>query len=264
MLTRNAISLGSNPQRFMGAALAVVVHRGEMGRNGSLRNIWAGQATVISGASIADTAAYPNGYEPPGSWCMAPKGGGLSCYNNISGEGSLTITSLSMGQAVDAALTGSGTISAASLSLIIQLAATLAGIGSLTSSLQAVASLAGALTGTGTISAANMSLIVSMASAMVGSGDLDATLRGTGNMSADIVVTGDILSTANVGAAVWAEILETGYTAEHILRIIAAATAGETSGGAAGFTARNLANTQNQIVGTADSSGNRTPTSYGT
>jgi len=61
----------------------------------------------------------------------------------------------------------------------------------------------------------------------------------------------------------WTEELEAGFTSSRILRIIAAAVAGETAGGPAGFTARNLSDTADQIVGTATPDGNRTPTSYG-
>jgi hypothetical protein len=57
--------------------------------------------------------------------------------------------------------------------------------------------------------------------------------------------------------------LETGFDVGRALRIIAAAVAGKTSGGPAGFSARNLSDTTDQIVGTATSDGNRTPTSYG-
>jgi hypothetical protein len=57
--------------------------------------------------------------------------------------------------------------------------------------------------------------------------------------------------------------LEAGFDVGRALRVIAAAVAGKTTGGPAGFTARNLSDTEDQIVGTATSDGNRTPTSYG-
>ena len=203
MLTRNGLNLSGNPNRFLGAASVLVVNRANWGTNGSIRNIWAGQATVIGGNSIADTAAYPNGHEPPSSFVMAPKGGGLSCYNNIEGEGDLDITSLTMGVALSSNLTGSGTISSSTLSLIVQLAAAITGDGSLTANMQAVAALTAALSGSGDVTASNLSLIVSLLAALTGAGDLTATLRGTANMEADIVVTGDVLSTANVASAIW-------------------------------------------------------------
>jgi len=137
---------------------------------------------VIAGASIADTAAFPNGYEPPGSWLIAPKGGGLSSYNSINGTGEIT-ASLTMGKALAAALTGSGTIS--------------------TATLQAIAGLSAALSGSGSISAAALSLIVSLEADLTGSGTLTAALRGTASLEADITVTGTGITNESIRDAVW-------------------------------------------------------------
>lgn len=63
---------------------------------------------------------------------------------------------------------------------------------------------------------------------------------------------------------VWAAVLETGFSASRLVRIIAAAVAGRSTGGPGGFTARNLADDQDQLTGTADTDGNRTPSSFGT
>lgn len=57
--------------------------------------------------------------------------------------------------------------------------------------------------------------------------------------------------------------IEPGFDLARTLRIIAAAVAGKTTGGPAGFTARNLGDTTDQVTGTATEDGNRTPTSYG-
>lgn len=56
---------------------------------------------------------------------------------------------------------------------------------------------------------------------------------------------------------------ETGYPQPRVLRIIAAAVAGKTSGGPAGFVARNLTDTADQIAGSSDASGNRSSAVYG-
>lgn len=64
-------------------------------------------------------------------------------------------------------------------------------------------------------------------------------------------------------ADVWAAVLETGFSASRLIRIIAAAVAGKSTGGPGGFTARNLPDTQDQLTGTADTDGNRTPSSFG-
>ncbi len=68
----------------------------------------------------------------------------------------------------------------------------------------------------------------------------------------------------DIATAVWEEVLETGFSASRIARTTASAVAGKTSGGPSTFTARNLSDTQDQITGTADASGNRSTATYGT
>jgi hypothetical protein len=57
--------------------------------------------------------------------------------------------------------------------------------------------------------------------------------------------------------------VEPGFDQARVLRIIAASVAGKTSGGPAGFIARNLGDTTNMIAGTSDASGNRSDAIYG-
>ena len=81
-----------------------------------------------------------------------------------------------------------------------------------------------------------------------------------------VSVVGEVVGHFSIGkqaAAVWEEVLETGFTADRLLRIVAAAAAGKVSGGPGSPVFRNVADTQDQVTGTADSSGNRTAASYG-
>lgn len=66
-----------------------------------------------------------------------------------------------------------------------------------------------------------------------------------------------------VADAVWAKALETGFSADRILRIVASAVAAKVSGGPGSPVFRNLQDTADVITGTADASGNRTAASYG-
>lgn len=70
-------------------------------------------------------------------------------------------------------------------------------------------------------------------------------------------------SASSVADAVWAKELEPGFSAARELRVAAAAVAGKTSGGPAGFVARNLSDTANQVTGVADPDGNRDGVGYG-
>ena len=122
--------------------------------------------------------------------------------------------------------------------------------------------------------------------ALTGSGDLDALIRAFGDMSVDIVVTGAGLSTQSIANAVWAAVasanndagtmgeklndagsagnpwntlIEAGLTAEQLLRIIAAAVAGASSGAPNGpIIFKGLDGTTDRITGDIDAYGNRT------
>jgi hypothetical protein len=113
------------------------------------------------------------------------------------------------------------------------------------------------------------------------------TLTGTGALDADIVVTGTGLTTANVGEAVWSaiaalnnttgtmgeklndagsaanpwtEVIESGYTAAEILRLIAAVVQGDATGlEDASVTFKSIDGTTNRITAT-QASGTRTIT----
>jgi hypothetical protein len=264
MLLRNGSSLGSGPGVHSGASpIGVCLPNGS--RAGTRLGFYAGEGTSNgAGDSLADKSGFPNGYGFDG-WLCPVKGGGMSVYNTITGSGTVTAAHLSMGKALAAALSGAGTISAASLSLIVQLAAALAGSGTISSAtLQAVTSLAAALSGSGSVSAASLSLIVSLDADLSGVGGISAAnLRGTASLEADLTALGDLLTSSNVGQLVWAQILEAGFDASRILRIIAAATAGKVSGAPGDEVFRNLGDTKDMIAGTSDEDGNRDSATYG-
>lgn len=100
-------------------------------------------------------------------------------------------------------------------------------------------------------------------------GDVDtsgiAVFHATGTAADPGDVMVEVIDTDffTAAAGVWAAILEGAFTAGRILRIIAAGVAGKDSGGPGGPVFRNLADTQDQITGTADASGNRSAATYG-
>lgn len=283
MLIANGIRLASsNPMRTMGGASAYSIERSRYGMNGALNNFYAGDATQLAGASIANKSAFPVGYVHPYCWHPAMKGGGLAC-RVITGTGEVTDANGANGYNIDADLTGTGDITDAIGSLILSAVASLTGSGDVEGTMAGVIEAAASLTGSATMAAA-IGAVVEMLASLSGSGDLTATgteayqsmfanITGSGSvagdatalgaMASEITVTGDLLSTANVGDAVWSTLLEAGFTASQIVRIVAAATAGASSGGPGSPVFRNLGDTQDQISGTADSSGNRSGITYG-
>ena len=126
-------------------------------------------------------------------------------------------------------LTGEGVLEAIG-GLIVQLVADVTGSGTVSAAnLQAFLAAVAALTGSGDL-AGTRSALGALLSALSGSGAIDLTPAAIGELDADLVVTGTGLTTANVGAAVWARVIEAGFTAEQVLRILAAVNAGDATG----------------------------------
>lgn len=151
--------------------------------------------------------------------------------------------------------------------------------------------MAATLQGSGEISDASLGLIVDMAGTLAGSGAVTGNLTGIASLAAEITSTGEVLSTANVGAAVWnglatayndagtmGELLnnsgaganpwtteiETGVTMLQALRAIFASTGGKVSGaGTTTITFRNaVVDSKDRIVATVDEDGNRSAITY--
>lgn len=248
-------------------------------RTGATRNLAAGNGVTNQ------QAGYPYGQRHPQTWSMPQKAGALSTYQNVTGDGSIVASALAV-KLAEADLTGTGELDAIG-GLVVQLLADLIGSGEISDAdlkafLQAVASL----TGSG-VAAGTRTGIGALISALTGDGTAETSVAtGTGELDADLVVTGTGLTTGNVGAAVWAalaaannvtgtmgeklndagsgsnpwtEVIESGFTAAEILRILAAVLAGEVSGAGSGTeTFVGIDGTTDRVVSTVDTSGNRT------
>lgn len=78
------------------------------------------------------------------------------------------------------------------------------------------------------------------------------------NNSAGLIVAG-----GGGGGASWDDEIEDGYTAARMLRIIAAAVAGKSSGGPTNPAFRNVSDTEVQVSGVVNENGDRTGLIYG-
>jgi hypothetical protein len=74
---------------------------------------------------------------------------------------------------------------------------------------------------------------------------------------------GLIVSEGGSGGASWQDEIEPGFTAARMLRIMAAAMAGVSSGGPGSPVFRNLSDSQDQVTGTVTSVGDRSDVTYG-
>ena len=69
---------------------------------------------------------------------------------------------------------------------------------------------------------------------------------------------GEKLNDAGSAANPWTEVIESGYTAAEILRLLASVAVGRTSGQPTAPVFRDIANTKDRITATVDDNGNRT------
>jgi len=251
VLIGNYSVLGKNPGRSIGGgAIGLGMNRGDSNKTSMSRG-------VFNAVDWEPKSGLPDGYRIPYAWVMPQTAGGLSARNNVTGVGTISTTALAV-RLAQANLAGSGDLTAIG-GLIVQLIADIAGSGEISDAdlkafLQAVASIGGS----GGISDAEASGLGELIAAMTGLGTAaGSTATGIGELSADLVVTGTGLTTGNVGAAVWAaiasanntagtmgeklndagsasnpwtEVIESGYTAAEILRLLAAVAQGDASG----------------------------------
>lgn len=256
MLLGNYQVLNRSPGRFLGGPSPSDNPPNWYGA-GAMRNYG-----LQDRADAADELfGMPNGTEAPYSYLLPIRSGNMASTTLVTGNGNIDSGNLAMGLACDGLLDGDGDITDAGLGLIVSMLADLAGSGSLSADLQAVLAMAADLAGSGEIVAA-LTAIGNFAASLSGSVVVSASMTGPASFSASISVTGELLTTANVADAVWKAIAEAGFSYDEVIRIIAAATAGASSGGPGSPVFKALDGTTARISGTANSSGDRSSITY--
>jgi len=234
--------------------------------------------------TVLSLAAFPQGYYAPAVYYMALTAGAL-VSRLATGSGDL-IAAITEGRNITADLVGSGNITNALAGLIISMTADLVGSGDITDAeANAIAVCVADLTGSGDITDATLTALGNLVAALTGTGDVTAAvLTAIGSMSADINVTGDLLTSSNVAEAIWGAfsatyneadtfgyllnnvgaganpwtaIIEAGYTAEEILRLMAAVLLGDSTGLPDAPVFKGLDGTTDRVSGDLDSDGNR-------
>lgn len=198
---------------------------------------------------FAATTSAPDGY---GIRAMVPARvpGGMSTALTGSGQagGPAILALLAL-----ATLSGSGGVTGLG-GLIVNLAATIAGSGGISSAaaqafLNLIATISGgggvtgAATGRGALAATVSGTGGAVGSTATGIGNIGATLRGYGDLTPE-----------GLRDAVWGAILESGYSAEELLRILTAVAAGKTDINTSGpnpvVTFRGLGDTTDRVTAT--------------
>ena len=179
--------------------------------------------------SMSRLSGIPSGHLSPSAWVLPQVGGGMSSHNytlidvdasgagaegiNIAGATEFSVTASAIGRLIASAI-GAASFQITADGTII---ATLGAPGSASLAISASASIEalGFLVGEATAS-----VTASIVSYATGSMDGTAYLAGE-----SAPVTPD-----NVALAVWAKVVEAGFSAEQMLRIIAAQAAGSATG----------------------------------
>lgn len=249
MLIGNAMRQSYSPAVRLGAASAYVVDRSAWAQPGARRNFYAGEATVIAGASIANKVAWPAGYLHPGAWMLPIKPGGMAA-TVIEGEGEISACNLAGGINGAADLSGSAVLACAA-GLIVSILADLTASATLTADVLAKLNIVADLSASGDLVATATGLGWILAD-LTGDAELAATLTALGELAADITVTGSTLTTANVADAVWNAIAESGLSYQEVVRLLLAVAAGKSTivdlgGGNAEVAFRDVADTKNRV-----------------
>jgi len=203
---------------------------------------------------VYSLVATPVGSNPEYSFYPPQTAGGMALRSISSGNLTATLIPEEL-MSID--FTGSGNLDATA-SLTIAMLCAMTGNGNLTADIVGVLNASVDFNGSGNLSA-DIKGIGDMTIDMLGSGNIEAVIAGYGNMSIDITVTGTGLTTANVGNAVWAELLEGNYTAKQCMELLTAIAAGKTTivdlgGGLATVTFRDVNDTTNRVVAEMDNS----------
>lgn len=174
----------------------------------------------------------------------------------LTATGDVT-ASLSAILAALADLTASGTVTSAAAFSLIEAVAAIAGSGSVSADAAAIGIIASALAASGNLTA-SMTAFGHFSASLLGSGGVSsAGSTAYATISAGINVTGDLLSSANVGSAVWQSLIEGGFSAQDILKILAAVAVGKTDiavGGSTTVTFRDVGDTHDAVVATMSGS----------
>lgn len=270
-LVGNGLALSANPGKLGGGGTVYTLQRSKWTEHGSMQGFGAGSATVIAGASIAATAARPNGYEAPYSWMLPRKGGGLSAYTTLRHPNTLT-ANLALGANIAASMANTGAITTANIQTLANLAASLVATTTVTTTMVGLASLAASLlesgnvtaaldtyallvstmqadgsitsaslalvvslstnmTANGSVSAAELTLLVQLAASMLASCAVTGAMVGKANLAASLAANGDLTGAISVLAYLITNMTSNGSLDGSVLRGTASMSADMTTAG---------------------------------
>lgn len=241
-LIGNRSVLLKSPGRFLNAGVAT--YRSAFGNHGMLRNAY---------QAFDAKAAVPNGHLAPSAWVLPKTAGGMSSINfstlaldssglavggvTSTGDASFSLVfDVAAGQLISS---GNGTASLSITCDPLLLTASINGEGSTALTLTTNAATLGAeasITGTALIelSVANATILPLDDDSPLRTGTATLTLTGTlvpyaiGSMSGTTEEAG--LTPNGISNAVWGKVIESGFSADQIMRLLASFAAGSATG----------------------------------
>ena len=239
-LIGNRSVLNKSPGRFLNAGVGTL--RSEFSKHGMMRS-----------AAYSSLSAIPNGHLSPSAWVLPRTSGGMSSINfttaTVSGSGlavggvtttgtsSITLTFADAAGQLIASGGGAATFSLTSNNPL--LTASINGTGTATALVSTNTPTLGALAdGSGavtiTVTGTNSGRLPANDASPLRTGSASFSLSGSltpyaiGQMSGTTAEYG--LTNAGIANIVWSKVVESGFSAEQILRIIAAQAAGSATG----------------------------------
>lgn len=220
MLIGNRSVLLKSPGRFLSGTVASI-ERSNFGKAGMIANRFQSLSPIFAG--------LPSGHLSPSSWSLPRIAGALGAINETATTWTVGTLNLAAGRNLDGATALTFSVPDAQLQLVVSAV----GAASITFTLGA--NLAGSLAAQGATSvtfaldAATLGAVSDLLGAVAVNFSGSATPRAVGSLAGNITPFTE-LSPQSLASAVWERIVEAGFTAEEILRIVAAHAAGSATG----------------------------------
>jgi hypothetical protein len=221
-LTRNGALLYPNTARYFGATGAANI-TSNIGVGAAKRNWQLGAHRITD---VTDKSGLPNGYRHPVAWMLPQKPGAITSRN----EGIITVGGTANGAlGKNSPATATITVSGVAVGGLIA--------GGVANATITITGTADVFAGLGTTALATITLDGSATPAAIGHMDAAGVLTvdgtvvpyGAGFMEATTDF-GNELSPVALANAVWQRVIEAGFSAEAVLRILAAHAAGSATG----------------------------------
>ena len=243
-LIGNRSVLLKSPGRFLSGTIASI-ERNNFSTAGQIANRFQSLSRIFAG--------IPSGHLPPSSWSMARTAGALSAINEATFALTPDALNLAEGRNIAGDTSFTFTLPNADLQLVVSADGSATFTFSQSGALAGALDAAGSATATFTVGAATLGALIDAIAAATFALTGTATPTAIGTLAGDITPFTE-LSPENLANAVWTRIIESGFTAEEIMRLLASVAVGKTDIDTSGIdpvvTFRDLDDTKDRVTAT--------------